>query len=133
MREEHTVDFAELLRRARRATGLSQEELAERAGLSARAISALERGVNRAPRPDTLDMLADALALPAEERRRWQQVRRQQSSRAGDSPASDAGTRAASMNNLPHQPTRFFGRHTEIDGLTRMLREAGTQLVTLTG
>ncbi len=37
--------FGELLRRSRVATGLTQEELAERAGLSARGISDLERGV----------------------------------------------------------------------------------------
>jgi class 3 adenylate cyclase/WD40 repeat protein len=85
MAEEHEPDFAELLRRARRAAGVTQEELAERAGLSARAISALERGVNRAPRRDTLDMLADALGLDAAERRRWERLRREQAVRAGES------------------------------------------------
>jgi tetratricopeptide (TPR) repeat protein/transcriptional regulator with XRE-family HTH domain len=48
--------------------GLTQEELAERAGLSTRAISALEQGANQAPRTDTLALLADALALDVEER-----------------------------------------------------------------
>ena len=50
-----------LLRRERLARGLTQEELAERARLSARAVSDLERGVKRAPRPDTLRRLAAAL------------------------------------------------------------------------
>jgi DNA-binding XRE family transcriptional regulator len=36
--------FATLLQRYRLAAGLSQDELAERAGLSARGISDLERG-----------------------------------------------------------------------------------------
>ncbi|WP_442914251.1 helix-turn-helix domain-containing protein [Kribbella sp. NBC_01245] len=36
--------FADLLRRYRTAAGLSQVELAERAGMSAQAISGLERG-----------------------------------------------------------------------------------------
>ena len=67
MAEEQTADFAQLLRQARRVAGLSQEELAERAGLSARAISALERGINRAPRRDTLDMLA-GMGIAAEAR-----------------------------------------------------------------
>ncbi len=84
MTDDQTADFAQLLRRARRDVGLSQEELAERAGLSARAISALERGVNRAPRRDTLDMLADALGLDAAERRRWERLRREQSVRSGE-------------------------------------------------
>ncbi len=46
--------FGELLRRARVAAGLTQEALAERAGLSATAISALERGVRQTPQGETL-------------------------------------------------------------------------------
>ena len=38
-----TASFAALLRQHRQALGLTQEELAERAGLSGRAISDLER------------------------------------------------------------------------------------------
>ena len=53
--------FGELVRRMRTAAALSQEALAERAGLSARAISDLERGVHQAPRLETVRMLADAL------------------------------------------------------------------------
>src|SRR5215472_11076991 len=56
-----------LLRRHRRQAGLTQEDLAERAGLSAKAISALERGERR-PRARTLLSLARALNLSAEER-----------------------------------------------------------------
>src|SRR5919109_5663669 len=55
--------FGELLKRYRVAAGLSQEALAERAGLSARAISDLERGARRVPRHETVDQLATALAL----------------------------------------------------------------------
>jgi transcriptional regulator with XRE-family HTH domain len=42
--------FGALLRRARRAARLSQQALAERAGLSVDAISALERGLTVWPR-----------------------------------------------------------------------------------
>jgi len=42
--------FGSLLRRYRRAAGLTQEALAERALLSVFTISALERGANQAPR-----------------------------------------------------------------------------------
>src|SRR5690348_13319265 len=45
---------AALLRHHRQATGLSQEELAARAGVSVRSISNLERGVPHRPRKDTL-------------------------------------------------------------------------------
>ncbi len=50
-------------RRARRATGLTQEELAERAGVSARTISDLERGVHHSPHTDTVALLAKTLGL----------------------------------------------------------------------
>src|SRR5690348_2436271 len=60
-----THPFGSLLRRHRQAAGLTQEELAERAGLSVEGISALERGVNRAPRKDTVELLAEALGLAA--------------------------------------------------------------------
>src|SRR5215469_14590121 len=60
--------FGSLLKQHRRRAGLTQEELAERAGVSVDAISALERGVHRTPHKDTLDLLADALHLPLEVR-----------------------------------------------------------------
>jgi pimeloyl-ACP methyl ester carboxylesterase/DNA-binding XRE family transcriptional regulator len=59
--------FAELLRRQRLARGLTQQELAERARLSERSISDLERGVKNAPRLTTLRLLIDALGLEGEE------------------------------------------------------------------
>src|SRR5690349_11641395 len=65
---ERERSFGRLLQQARLAAGLSQEALAERAGLSARAISALERGVNRAPHLETVSRLAAALGLTAEHR-----------------------------------------------------------------
>jgi transcriptional regulator with XRE-family HTH domain len=59
--------FGELLRRLRAAAGLSQAALAERAGLSERGISDLERGVRRMPFPETLQLLARALEVPVSE------------------------------------------------------------------
>ncbi len=57
------LPFAVLLRRHRRAVGLTQEALAERAGLSLRAVSDLERGVKTRPHRDTVALLAAALGL----------------------------------------------------------------------
>lgn len=59
---------AELLRRYRRAAGLTQEELAERAAVSARSVSDIERGISLTPHRSTLDGLADALDLTPKER-----------------------------------------------------------------
>src|SRR3954453_7002986 len=57
--------FGAVLRAYRVAAGLSQEELAERARLSQRTISDLERGVTTAPYRDTVAQLADALERAA--------------------------------------------------------------------
>jgi predicted ATPase/DNA-binding XRE family transcriptional regulator len=57
------LSFGLVLQRHRRARGLTQEELAERARLSAQAISALERGFRTQPRAYTVEQLADALGL----------------------------------------------------------------------
>ena len=62
------LTFGQLLRRLRAATALTQEELAERAGVSARLISDLERGIIHRPRRDTVRLLADGLGLTGPER-----------------------------------------------------------------
>jgi transcriptional regulator with XRE-family HTH domain len=59
--------FGTLLARLRRGAGLTQEQLADRAELSVRAISSLECG-ERHPRRLTLDLLAGALELTADQR-----------------------------------------------------------------
>ena len=65
---EQGQPFGDLLKRYRLAAGLTHEALAERATLSARAISDLERGVSRRPRRETIDLLAQALQLTPAER-----------------------------------------------------------------
>ncbi|MFJ8040309.1 helix-turn-helix domain-containing protein [Kitasatospora sp. NPDC096147] len=54
--------FGRLLRRLREAAALSQEELADRSGLSARAIGNLERGRSR-PRAGSVRQIVVALGL----------------------------------------------------------------------
>src|SRR5690242_3937102 len=62
-----TSAFGTVLRSMRLAAGLSQAALAERAGLSEKAVGALERGDRTTPRLATLGLLADALgASPAD-------------------------------------------------------------------
>src|SRR5258708_33067129 len=60
--------FGTLLRAYRAERGLSQDDLAERAGLSMAAISALERGLTRWPYRDTVSRLASAMELAPAER-----------------------------------------------------------------
>jgi transcriptional regulator with XRE-family HTH domain len=85
-------------RRFRLAAGLSQEALAERSGLSADAIAALERGRRTRPRAFTAGVLADSLALSAGDRALLA------SAAAGsDGPAAAAGA------PLPVRLTSFVG------------------------
>ena len=54
----------EWLRQQRVAAGLTQEDLAERSGVSVRAIADLERGRTRKPYPSSVRALVRALGLP---------------------------------------------------------------------
>ena len=63
MAEQPVLGFGGLLRQLRARARLTQEELAEAAGLSPRSVSDLERGINRTARKDTAELLAGALGL----------------------------------------------------------------------
>jgi tetratricopeptide (TPR) repeat protein/transcriptional regulator with XRE-family HTH domain len=103
-----------LLRRLRTAAGLTQEELAEAAALSARSISDLERGINQTARKDTARLLADALGLEDETRRAFEAAAR------GRTPVP--GPRAATATRtLPRDIASFTGREVE---LARLLEAA---------
>jgi transcriptional regulator with XRE-family HTH domain len=62
------ISFGFLLRQHRRAARLTQETLAEKSGLSVRAIRGMEIGERHSPRSDTVDLLARALRLSETER-----------------------------------------------------------------
>jgi transcriptional regulator with XRE-family HTH domain/tetratricopeptide (TPR) repeat protein len=64
LEQSTALSFAGLLRQLRVEARLTQEELAEKASLSPRSISDLERGINRTARKDTALLLAEALELP---------------------------------------------------------------------
>jgi transcriptional regulator with XRE-family HTH domain len=66
--EQAGLGFGGLLRRLRDEAGLRQDELAEAARVSQRAVSDLERGINRTARKDTAALLAGALGLDGQAR-----------------------------------------------------------------
>src|SRR5262245_30662874 len=121
--------FGDLLRRYRMAAALSQEELAERAGLSVRAVSDLERGVHRTPRLETVRLLADALQLSPGERAELLSATRPEQA-VSTVPAAE---RARSRSPLPRSLTRLIGREQEMAALASLLRTDEGRLVTLTG
>ncbi|MFC9692686.1 ATP-binding protein [Kribbella sp. NPDC056951] len=114
--------FGGLLRRHRRDAGLSQEGLAELAGLSVDAIAALERGRRRAPRAHTLRLLADALRLNSAERSQLTTSARNES----DSPQPV-------LRRPPAPPNELIGRTVELSTAKRLLGQRITRLLTLTG
>ena len=117
------LTLGEYLRRHRLRAGMTQQELAEHAGLSVRAVSDLERGVRRLPYRDTLQRLADALDLAADERTTLLAAGRR------TVPASDHLERAATR--LPFPVSSFVGREQELAHLRTRLRTA--RLLTLVG
>ncbi len=116
--------FGERLRRLREAAGLSQEELASRAGLSPKAISLLERGQRKRPYPHTVRSLADALGLSEGERA----VLAAMVPGRGDAASADVPGAA-----LPTPTTRLVGREHDLREVAELLRESQTRLLTLTG
>jgi predicted ATPase/DNA-binding XRE family transcriptional regulator len=127
-REEETADlsFGERLRQLREAAGLTQEQLAERANLTAKGIGALERGERRRPYPHTVQALVTGLAL-ADEERDW--LLAAVPGRAAIlSPSSPQAAPA-----LPIPPTTLIGRDADKAAVRRLLAEAPARLLTLTG
>jgi transcriptional regulator with XRE-family HTH domain/tetratricopeptide (TPR) repeat protein len=114
--------FGTLLRRYRLAAGLTQEALAERAGVGVRSISALEREGPHAPRADTVQRLAEALALTQAERLRLVEAAR----RLGAPPA-------ATPSPAPTSSPLFVGRAGELNLLERHLGGEGPPLLLLAG
>jgi predicted ATPase/DNA-binding XRE family transcriptional regulator len=117
--------FGALLKRYRMAAGLTQEALAERASLSTRAVSDLERGLSRAPRYDTLDLLTRAMNLEAEPRAALFAAARP--------PLPGDDTKATPLQVLPFPPTTLLGREQEVTQALNLLQARGVRLLTLTG
>ena len=117
--------FGDLLRRQRRAAGLTQEELAGRAGVSPRTIGDIERGIGRSYRRDTVHLLADALCLAPAERDAFEAAAFAEVVALPPIPVARPAT-------MPSQATSFLGRDKALHEVTALLRR-GPRLVTLVG
>ena len=115
-----------VLRGLRESAGLSQEELAERAGLSPHAISALERGTRTRPYPHTLRSLASALRLDDDQRAALLGSVPPRTAR----PSPDTVS-ARAPRGLPAPATPLIGRDDDLARVSDLLRTS--RLVTLSG
>jgi tetratricopeptide (TPR) repeat protein/transcriptional regulator with XRE-family HTH domain len=116
--EQPGLGFAGLLRQLRAKALLTQEELAEAAGLSPRSVSDLERGIHRTAQKDTALLLADALGLAEPARALFVAAAR------GHGPAADVlaavrgeapgAAAAAATKTLPGDTAAFTGRQAEL-------------------
>jgi predicted ATPase/transcriptional regulator with XRE-family HTH domain/Tfp pilus assembly protein PilF len=130
----HTLTFATLLKRYRRAAGLSQEALAERVGYSVGHISRLERAA-RLPVVATIEVLADALALgPADRAAFFVATRQPDTTLHVTVPAAPPLTELARpVDNLPPQLTPLVGRERDEAAVIHLLNREDIRLLTLTG
>ena len=136
--KEASRTFAGRLRHLRTAAGLTQEELAGRAGLSPNAVGALERGQRRRPYPHTVRALADALGLDEGGRASLlaavpdrEEARPLRDAAPGGAPGGAVAP--APVSALPRYATPLVGRGRELEGIEDLIARPDNRLLTLTG
>ncbi len=125
MGERGENSFGTKLRQLRQAAGMTQEELAERAGLTAKGIGALERGERRRPYPHTVRALASALGLSVDH---LTELVSALPPRASEPPVANGPASSA----LPVLPSALVGREQDIASVIECLT-GENRLLTLTG
>jgi predicted ATPase/transcriptional regulator with XRE-family HTH domain len=126
-----------LLRHYRLAAGLTQEELAERAGLSVKGLSSLENGKRQAPYRHSVTLLAAALRLSEDDAARLEAVVVRRRGPASTTPSvrvvQDALMTGTGHADLPISPTPLIGREHEVAEVLRLLQREDIRFLTLTG
>ncbi|MFB9180201.1 tetratricopeptide repeat protein [Dactylosporangium sucinum] len=120
---EESRAFGELVRAHRRRLGLTQEELATKAGLSVRSIVKIEGGRTAAPRPPTVRLLADVFGLTGADAEHFRRC----AAGAAEPPA--APPRAGVPAQLPPDVSAFTGREEQLGALDAAADQATAVLV----
>ena len=123
--------FGDRLRSLRQAAHLTQDDLAERAGLSANGVSALERGARRRPHPHTVRSLATALRL-SDSQRAWLTAPLHDA-RAEAADPGETVEPASPARRLPAPLTPLVGRDEELAAVLALITGRGCRLLSLTG
>ncbi|KOU08583.1 hypothetical protein ADK86_03815 [Streptomyces sp. NRRL F-5755] len=118
--------FGALLHSLRQGAGLTQEELAQAAGISVRALSYMERGRSRGPQRRTVSALAAALRLSPQDARELERLaslgrpRRATATEVLPPVAVvDAVAPTGAPDLLPRAPRGFHGRAAELAAVSR--------------
>ncbi|MFF5172415.1 ATP-binding protein [Micromonospora sp. NPDC000089] len=126
--------IGELVRRHRLAAGLTQAELAQRAGIGVRTVRDLERGRSHRPQRTTAALVADALGLTAGSRAAFLASAR---GRAVPPPRRPVGPRQPDPSGTPTAlppPVELIGRERDLAELVGLLTADGSPpVVSLVG
>ena len=131
--------FGRLVRRYRREAELTQEALAERAGLSVRAIRDIEAGTKHRPRRDTVELLLDALTVPAAQQAAFREAALPEQVDVGDrlperKPEHRALPVGRFLGSLPQ--STLIARGEELERILHLVDEAASpegRLILLSG
>lgn len=124
--------FGDLTRYHRRRERLTQEQLAERSGISARTITDVECGRVARPRRTTVRRLAEALGLDADARTAFEEAALR-SRWTGPDAHPAAGSTAAVPHALPRPSVPFTGRAQEMARLRKIHAESPGAPLMVTG
>ena len=122
-RPPEPLPFGELVKHHRQEAGLTQEALAELAGITPRGLRYLEAGA-RVPYRYTVRRLASALGLEGRDQEEFTAV-----AGSGVQRSVSASTTAA----WPSRNLELIGREHELTDLTELLKQPSVQVVSVTG
>lgn len=129
-----------MIKRRRAVVGLTQEALAEKSGLSVRAVRGLETGEGHQPRPETIGFLAKALEVSGRERDVFEAAAglvphtTPTNHNSGPTlPDIDSYEQLPVGQHLLEPPTPLVGRERVLAEATALLRREDVRLLTLTG
>jgi tetratricopeptide (TPR) repeat protein/transcriptional regulator with XRE-family HTH domain len=117
---ESSNTLASVLRELRRRARLTQQDLADAAGVSMRTVSDLERGVATTPQRETVRLLAGALHLIGPEL-----VRFETAARGRPLESTSQAATVTAMRSLPRDVASFTGRQGELELLADAAVAAG--------
>jgi predicted ATPase/transcriptional regulator with XRE-family HTH domain len=136
-----TPAFGPWLRRLRKASDLTQDDLAEQIGYAGATIRKIEAGLRR-PSHEIAERLAQLLIANPDQRSAFVRAARttptsDETSRPADQPHTQAlpsvPAHPAVCASLPTSPTPLIGRADELAKLMRLLSDPACRLITLAG